>query len=64
MVTPEITPANTAAARACALAVVRRVFEEDAWADRALRTAAERLGLEGTIVRRRDEGSDALGDRF
>ena len=41
MVTPEITPANAAAARACALAVVRRVFEEDAWADRALHGEAQ-----------------------
>ncbi|HWJ55680.1 MAG TPA: helix-turn-helix domain-containing protein, partial [Vicinamibacterales bacterium] len=31
---------------------------------RALYRRLERLGLEGTIVRRRDEGSDALGDRF
>jgi len=46
MVTPEITPANTAAARACALAVVRRVFEEDAWADRALHGEARRRGLD------------------
>jgi 16S rRNA (cytosine967-C5)-methyltransferase len=46
MVTPEITPANTAAARACALAVVRRVFEEDAWADRALHGEARRRRLD------------------
>jgi 16S rRNA (cytosine967-C5)-methyltransferase len=35
-----------AAARRCAYAVLRRVFEEDAWADRALRGEAERLGLD------------------
>jgi 16S rRNA (cytosine967-C5)-methyltransferase len=34
-------------ARRAAFETLRRVFEEDAWADRALRTAAERLGLEG-----------------
>jgi 16S rRNA (cytosine967-C5)-methyltransferase len=33
-------------ARVCALAVVRRVFEEDAWADRALHAEAERLALD------------------
>jgi 16S rRNA (cytosine967-C5)-methyltransferase len=33
-------------ARACAYAVVRRVFEEDAWADRALHGEAGRLRLE------------------
>ena len=32
-------------ARACALAVIRRVLEEDAWADRALHGEARRLGL-------------------
>jgi 16S rRNA (cytosine967-C5)-methyltransferase len=35
-----------AAARRAAYAVLRRVFEEDAWADRALRGEAERLGLD------------------
>ena len=34
-------------ARRAAFETVRRVFEEDAWADRALRAAAGRLGLEG-----------------
>lgn len=33
-------------ARACAFAVVRRVFEQDAWADRALHAEAQRLGLD------------------
>ena len=46
MVTPEITPENAASARACALAVVRRVFEEDAWADRALHGEAKRRRLD------------------
>ena len=35
-----------APARACAYAVVRRVFEQDAWADRALHGEARRLGLD------------------
>jgi 16S rRNA (cytosine967-C5)-methyltransferase len=39
------TPA-VAAARRCAYAVLRRVFEDGAWADRALRGEAERLGLD------------------
>ena len=39
------TPTVTAARR-CAYAVLRRVFEEGAWADRALRAEAQRLGLE------------------
>lgn len=34
-------------ARACAYAVVRRVFEDGAWADRALPGEAERQGLDG-----------------
>ena len=34
-------------ARRVAYETLRRVFEEDAWADRALRSAAERAGLEG-----------------
>lgn len=34
-------------ARACAYRVVRRVFEEGAWADRALQAEAERAGLSG-----------------
>src|SRR5215211_4054988 len=39
------TPA-VAAARRCAYAVLRRVFEDSAWADRALRGEAERLALD------------------
>jgi 16S rRNA (cytosine967-C5)-methyltransferase len=35
-----------AAARECAFAVLRRVFEEEAWADRALQGEAGRLGLD------------------
>ena len=35
-----------APARACAYAVVRRVFEQDAWADRALHGEAQRLRLD------------------
>ncbi len=35
-----------APARACAYAVVRRVFEQEAWADRALHGEARRLGLD------------------
>src|SRR3954466_5307159 len=35
-----------APARHCAFAVLRRVFEDEAWADRALRGEAERLGLD------------------
>lgn len=33
-------------ARRCAYAVLRRVLEQDAWADRALHAEAERLGLD------------------
>ncbi len=33
--------------RACAYAVVRRVFEQEAWADRAFHGEAGRLGLDG-----------------
>lgn len=36
-----------APARACAYAVLRRVFEQSAWADRALRGEAQRRRLEG-----------------
>src|SRR5215208_7331202 len=36
----------TSPARACALAVLRRVFEQGAWADRALHGEARRLGLD------------------
>jgi 16S rRNA (cytosine967-C5)-methyltransferase len=39
-------PPAVAAARRCAYAVLRRVFEDGAWADRALRGEAERLGLD------------------
>src|SRR3954452_3073247 len=39
--TPSVAPA-----RRCAYAVLRRVFEDGAWADRALRGEAERLGLD------------------
>src|SRR5215208_3634032 len=39
---PVISPA-----RACAFAVLRRVFEGGAWADRALHGEARRLGLDG-----------------
>src|SRR4051794_33863713 len=40
-------PKNSIApSRACAYAVVRRVFEEDAWADRALHGEARRHGLD------------------
>jgi 16S rRNA (cytosine967-C5)-methyltransferase len=39
-------PPVVAAARRCAYAVLRRVFEDGAWADRALRGEAERLGLD------------------
>ena len=37
---------RAAPARACALAVLRRVFEDGAWADRALHAEAARRGLE------------------
>jgi 16S rRNA (cytosine967-C5)-methyltransferase len=39
-------PPTVAAARRCAYTVLRRVFEDGAWADRALRGEAERLGLD------------------
>jgi 16S rRNA (cytosine967-C5)-methyltransferase len=39
-------PPTVAAARRCAYRVLRRVFEDGAWADRALRGEAERLGLD------------------
>src|SRR5215210_4245026 len=42
---PTRTPA-VAPARRCAYAVLRRVFEDGAWADRALRGEAERLALD------------------
>src|SRR5690348_18205984 len=38
--------ARATPARACAYAVVRRVFEEGAWADRALHGEARRLNLD------------------
>src|SRR3954453_16756383 len=37
---------TVAPARRCAYAVLRRVFEDGAWADRALRGEAERLSLD------------------
>jgi len=40
------TLAGVTPARACAYAVIRRVFEEDAWADRALHGEAGRLALD------------------
>jgi 16S rRNA (cytosine967-C5)-methyltransferase len=43
--TPERTRSATPA-RACAFAVLRRVFEQDAWADRALHGEAHRLRLD------------------
>jgi 16S rRNA (cytosine967-C5)-methyltransferase len=43
--TPERTLRPTPA-RACAFAVLRRVFEQDAWADRALHGEARRLRLD------------------
>jgi 16S rRNA (cytosine967-C5)-methyltransferase len=39
-------PPTVAAARRCAYRVLRRVFEDGAWADHALRGEAERLGLD------------------
>ena len=39
-------PGPIAPARACAYVVVRRVFEQDAWADRALHGEAKRLRLD------------------
>src|SRR4051812_50156717 len=39
-------PASVTPARAVAYAVVRRVFEQDAWADRALHGEARRLRLD------------------
>jgi 16S rRNA (cytosine967-C5)-methyltransferase len=39
--------AHVTPARACAYAVIRRVFEDDAWADRALHGEARRLALDG-----------------
>jgi len=40
-------PLTVTPARACAFAVLRRVFEQDAWADRALHGEARRLRLDG-----------------
>jgi 16S rRNA (cytosine967-C5)-methyltransferase len=45
-VTPDSGRRIASPARACALAVLRRVFEEGAWADRALHGEARRLGLD------------------
>ena len=42
---------SIAPARACAFAVVRRVFEQDAWADRALHGEATRCGWTRAISR-------------
>jgi len=42
---PDPTP-TVAPARACAYAVIRRVFEQEAWADRALHGEARRAGLD------------------
>ena len=39
--------ATVSPARECAYAVLRRVFEQDAWADRAFHGEARRLGLDG-----------------
>jgi 16S rRNA (cytosine967-C5)-methyltransferase len=39
-------PGSVSPARACAFAVVRRVFEQDAWADRALHAEAAKLRLD------------------
>jgi 16S rRNA (cytosine967-C5)-methyltransferase len=43
---PDSGPTSRSPARACALAVLRRVFEDGAWADRALHGEARRLGLD------------------
>jgi 16S rRNA (cytosine967-C5)-methyltransferase len=42
-----VSQARVSPARRCAHAVVRRVFDEGAWADRAFRAEAERAGLDG-----------------
>src|SRR4051812_15357739 len=44
--TPSRADARATPARACAYAVIRRVFEEGAWADRALHGEARRLDLD------------------
>ena len=43
---PSVLHPNVAPSRACAYAVVRRVFEQGAWADRALHGEAQRLALD------------------
>jgi 16S rRNA (cytosine967-C5)-methyltransferase len=43
---PSVQRPNVAASRACAYAVIRRVFEHGAWADRALPGEAKRLQLD------------------
>jgi 16S rRNA (cytosine967-C5)-methyltransferase len=43
---PEPALGNVTVARACAFAVLRRVFEHDAWADRTLHAEARRLRLD------------------
>jgi 16S rRNA (cytosine967-C5)-methyltransferase len=45
-VKPETGARREPSARECALAVVRRVFEDGAWADRSLHAEAARLGLD------------------
>ena len=45
-VDPETGRGKVSASRACALAVLRRVFEQDAWADQALHAEARRLRLD------------------
>ena len=46
VLTPERADARATPARACAYAVVRRVFEDGAWADRALHGELRRLRLD------------------
>jgi 16S rRNA (cytosine967-C5)-methyltransferase len=43
---PSVRRPKVAPSRACAYAVVRRVFEQGAWADRALHGEAKRMGLD------------------
>jgi 16S rRNA (cytosine967-C5)-methyltransferase len=45
-VRPETGAGSATAARASAFAVIRRVFEDDAWADRTLHAEAARSGLD------------------
>ena len=46
MVRKSVPANNVSASRSCALVVLRRVFEDGAWADRALHAEARRLGLD------------------